>query len=397
MAKRTRLSKVLDIKPNVINWKFGVIVFVAILSVGLFGAKKYIGAQSLQEQINDLSDQNSQTQARVDALKVEASSYQETINALAAQINAYQREINQRQAESEQLKVQIAEKEIELTKQKGVLGDNIKSMYLEGDISTVEMLATSKDLSNYLDKQQYREVTSNSMKATLDKVTALKAELQTKNDEVQRIIKEQEQLKVAADTQKAEQDRLLGFNQSQQSEFNNQIKNNQSKIADLKRQQAIENARLFGGGGGMLGGGGYPWGRAPCFHNGQVEGSCPNYDWSVNGSIWNWNLSGYGYRNCTDWVAYRVEVAGGHVPGGLGHAKLWDDRAPSYGLTVSSVARVGAAAVSNNGYYGHVMYVEAVNSDGTIVVSDYNRAGTGKYDTNTLSASTAANLRYVYF
>ena len=85
-------------------------------------------------------------------------------------------------------------------------------MYLEGDISTVEMLATSKDLSDYLDKQQYREVTSNSMKATLDKVTALKAELQTKNDEVQRIIKEQEQLKVAADTQKAEQDRLLGFN-----------------------------------------------------------------------------------------------------------------------------------------------------------------------------------------
>lgn len=397
MAKKTRLSKVLDIKPNVINWKFGVIVFVAILSVGIFGAKKYIGAQSLQEQINDLSDQNNQTQAQVDALKVEASSYQETINALAAQINAYQREINQRQAESEQLKVQIAEKEIELTKQKGVLGDNIKSMYLEGDISTVEMLATSKDLSDYLDKQQYREVTSNSMKATLDKVTALKAELQTKNDEVQRIIKEQEQLKVAADTQKAEQDRLLGFNQSQQSEFNNQIKNNQSKIADLKRQQAIENARLFGGGGGMLGGGGYPWGRAPCFHTGQVEGSCPNYDWSVNGSIWNWNLSGYGYRNCTDWVAYRVEVAGGHVPGGLGHAKLWDDRAPSYGLTVSSVARVGAAAVSNNGYYGHVMYVEAVNSDGTIVVSDYNRAGTGKYDTNTLSASTAANLRYVYF
>jgi surface antigen/peptidoglycan hydrolase CwlO-like protein len=397
MVKRTRLSKVLDIKPDVINWKFGVIVLVAVLSVGIFGAKKYIGAQSLQEQINDLSDQNNQTQAQVDALKVEASSYQETINALAAQINAYQREINQRQAESEQLKVQIAEKEIELTKQKGVLGDNIKSMYLEGDISTVEMLATSKDLSDYLDKQQYREVTSNSMKATLDKVTALKAELQTKNDEVQRIIKEQEQLKVAADTQKAEQDRLLGFNQSQQSEFNNQIKNNQSKIADLKRQQAIENARLFGGGGGMLGGGGYPWGRAPCFHTGQVEGSCPNYDWSVNGSIWNWNLSGYGYRNCTDWVAYRVEVAGGHVPGGLGHAKLWDDRAPSYGLTVSSVARVGAAAVSNNGYYGHVMYVEAVNSDGTIVVSDYNRAGTGKYDTNTLSASTAANLRYVYF
>lgn len=93
----------------------------------------------------------------------------------------------------------------------------------------------------------------------------------------------------------------------------------------------------------------------------------------------------------------RVKVAGGHVPSGLGHAKLWDDRAPSYGYAVSSAPRVGSAAVSNNGYYGHVMYVEAVNADGSIVVSDYNRAGTGKYDMNTLSASTASNLRYVYF
>src|SRR5690606_35438460 len=104
---------------------------------------------------------------------IEASSYEDTINALAAQINAYQQEINQRERESKELQQQIIEKEKELDKQRDVLGQNIKAMYMEGDISTVEMLATSKSLSDYFDKQQYREIASNNMKATLDTITAL--------------------------------------------------------------------------------------------------------------------------------------------------------------------------------------------------------------------------------
>jgi surface antigen len=114
----------------------------------------------------------------------------------------------------------------------------------------------------------------------------------------------------------------------------------------------------------------------------------------MNGSVNNWQNGGYGYRNCTDWVAWRVKTAGGYVPSGLGNAKYWDDRASAYGFTVSSAPRVGAAAVSNYGYYGHVMYVEAVNDNGTITVSDYNRAGTGKYDINSISS---AGLMFVYF
>ena len=54
----------------------------------------------------------------------------------------------------------------------------------------------------------------------------------------------------------------------------------------------------------------------------------------------------------------------------------------------------GAAAVMNIGYYGHVMYVESVNGDGTITVSDYNFAWDGLYRHYTRSAS---GLTYVYF
>ncbi len=374
-----------------------LITIAIALSFGIFAGVRLVQAQTLQEQINDLTAQNNQVKSQVSALKLEAASYQDAISQLQAQINQYQAEIDQRQAESERIHAEIVAAEAELARQKSLLGQNIKAMYLEGDISTIEMLATSKSLSEFLDKQQYREVVKNKIKTTVDKITTLKAELQTKKEEVEKIIKQQQELKAAADVQRAEQARLLSFNKTQQAEYNAQMKDNQSKISELKRQQAIENARLFGGSGGMLGGGGYPWGLAPCIHTGVVDGPCYNYDWGVGGNPWNWSTGGYGFRNCTDWVAYRVRVANGYVPSGLGNAKTWDDRAPSYGFVVSSTPREGAAAVSNSGFYGHVMYVEAVNSNGSIVVSDYNRAGTGKYDMNELSAATASNLRYVYF
>lgn len=372
-----------------------VSVFVAaIFMAGLLVPRVWA---SLQTQINELSQENAQKSQQVQGLQVEADGLEATIAGLQQQIDGLQSQINANNERKAQLEQQIAEAEAELARQRTLLGQNIKTMYLEGQLSTLEVLASSQNLSDFVNKEEYRTSVQEKIKATLNKITDLKHQLGQQKTEVEVLLKEKQEIQNQILAQRNEQDRLLGLNQSQQSTLNKEIKDNFARITELKRQQAIENARLFGGSGGQLGGGGYPWGYAACYHTGQVEGPCPNYDWAVNGSIWNWQTGGYGFRNCTDWVAYRVRVAGGYVPSGLGNAKLWDDRAPAYGYTVSGTPRVGAAAVSNSGFYGHVMYVEAVNADGSIVVSDYNRAGTGKYDMNQLSASTASNLNYVYF
>lgn len=353
-----------------------------------------VQADRFQDQIDALNQENNQKKEALDGLRVEATGLQATIAALQAQIAGLQSQINANQARNDDLQKQIAVAEEELARQKRVLGQNIRAMYLEGQISTIEMLASSKDLSEFVDKQQYRNSVQDKIKTTLDKVTALKLQLKDQKEEVEKLIKEQQKLQGQLATQQGEQNRLLGLNQSQQSMTDQEIKDNYNKIADLKRQQAIENMRLFGGGGGVLGGGGYPWGNAACIHTGQVEGWCPNYDWAVNGSIWNWATGGYGYRNCTDWVSYRVRADGRYVPSGLGHAKNWVSSGRAYGYRVDQTPEAGAAAVSTAGTYGHVMYVEAVNGNGTITVSDYNRAGTGKYDSNAINAGS---LWFVHF
>jgi surface antigen len=281
-------------------------------------------------------------------------------------------------------------------------------MYVESQISTIEILATSKSLSHFVDREQARNAVKNKIQDTLLRITTLQQELATQKVEVERLLAEQQAQEAQLSYNRGEQAKLLNYNKTQQKEYNKQMAANTERITDLKEAQAIENARLFGGSGGVLGGGGYPWGYARCIHNGTLEGRCPNYDWAVNGQIYNWETGGYGYRNCTDWVSYRIRSTGGYVPSGLGDAKHWDDRAGAYGYATSSVPRRGAAAVSNSGTYGHVMYVEVLEDSGSILISDYNGSGTGLYSTTMLErisdgryqnmrSGAISTLTFIYF
>lgn len=393
----TDKNKKIQIKPY-----RGILLLLLVVGFVVSPVAQRVWADRFTEQINELRNQNAQKEQVVQALQVEADSIAGVIAGLQAQINGLQAQINANQAKAEELQRQIAEAEIELAKQKNLMGQNIRAMYLEGDISTLEMLASSKNLSEFIDKQQYRDAVKDKIKSTLDRINVLKAQLKAAKEETERLIQEDERLKAQADANKAEQDRLLNFNQSQQADYNRQIKDNQSKIADLKRQQVLENIRLFGGGGapGIPGGGNYPWGNAYCVHTGQVGGACYNYDWYFNGGPW--DVWGYGYRNCTSWVAYKLATDNKSGFSYLGNAAQWPANAAArgFGVDYGGGARAGDAAVNPNGYYGHVMYVEAVLSDGRVVVSDYNRLGDGLYrgpEGNSSGVLSQSGLVFIHF
>lgn len=90
----------------------------------------------------------------------------------------------------------------------------------------------------------------------------------------------------------------------------------------------------------------------------------------------------YGYRNCTDFVAWKLDTANGfRVASNYGHAKTWGD--VNRKITNTTPAP-GSVAWSNAGTYGHVAWVESVSGN-TITVQDYNKAGTGAYARRTVN------------
>jgi surface antigen len=118
--------------------------------------------------------------------------------------------------------------------------------------------------------------------------------------------------------------------------------------------------------------------------------------------------NGYDYGFCTWYVADRRAKVGSPLPSNLGNASTWDDRAAGMGILVTKTPAVGTAVVTSQRGAGHVAYVEAVNADGSIWVSEMNsygqvsmndttpRGGWGVVDWKLISASAAASYNYVH-
>ncbi|MDQ3064955.1 MAG: peptidoglycan DD-metalloendopeptidase family protein [bacterium] len=225
-----------------------VLSLLIVASISAFNLP-FVQAQSqqiedLKRQINNVQQDSHAKEEAQGVLGIEASSLNDAINKLQGQIDASRNRINQLQGEVTRLNKQISSSKIELAKQKKLLGENIKLMYLEGDISTLEMLATSNDLSDFFDKQQYRKSVQSKIITTFDKVTTLKLELDTKRKTVQATLEEQRELRNQLAAQKAEKGRVLGLNQDQQNQLENQIKANSGKLAELKNKRAEMEAAL---------------------------------------------------------------------------------------------------------------------------------------------------------
>lgn len=77
------------------------------------------------------------------------------------------------------------------------------------------------------------------------------------------------------------------------------------------------------------------------------------------------------------------------LPNNLGNAYTWVARASAQGLPTGSTPRVGAVAQRNN----HVVYVEAVNGDGTMVISEMNYRNLYERTVRTVNAS---EWRFIY-
>lgn len=77
------------------------------------------------------------------------------------------------------------------------------------------------------------------------------------------------------------------------------------------------------------------------------------------------------------------------LPNNLGNANTWVARASAQGIPTGSAPRAGA--IGQQGM--HVVYVESVNSNGTVTISEMNFKGLYVISSRTVPAS---NFRYIY-
>ena len=337
-----------------------------------------VKADQFDAQIQALQQQNAGAQAQADALAATASTYQQAVDALNSQISSLQQNIVNTQNQIDALQQQIDAAQIELDHQKAILGENIKTMYLEGNISTLEILASSNNLSDYVNKQEYRNSVSNKVTESVNKINSLKAQLQSQQREQQGLLADLQTQQTKLQAQESQQAQLISYTESQKASYDQQISANNAQIGSLRAQQAALNRQLGGVPlSGDPGHGGYPsvWNNS--YQDSMID---------------NWGMYN---RECVSYTAWKVYQTYGYMPywGGSGNANQWPGDARAAGIATGSTPKAHSVAIWNVGAYGHAMWVEAVNGN-TIYVSQYNYDYQGHYSEMSISAS---GLTFIYF
>lgn len=348
--------------------RFTLLVVAALMAVSSpLAFSRLVSADEYDQRIAALQRQVDQYNAAARALGAQADTLQRQLDTINNEIAVIQTQIDLTQAQYDKLVAEIAETEKQIADNRDALGEVIADLSVEGEISPLEMLASAKNISDYVDKQTYQSAMQDELKSTIDRIKELKAQLERQKQQTEELLANQKRSRDALAAKQAEQQRLVNETRGQEAAYQN-LKNQteaQKQAVMAAQQAAIQAASRNNGGVKFIGGGdgGYPWHSGNCpmsgmYSTGGADGN--------GGDGW-----GYGCRQCASYAAWKIGQHTGVIPTYLGNANQF----PS-GLRhrpQGSTAQANSVGVIMAGAYGHVVWVESdPDAGGFITVSQYN-------------------------
>ena len=355
-AIRTRQSKLIQFRKRMRD--------IALIVV-LLGYSGRALAADFDTQIQQLNANISASQGQINLLQNQQQSLQDAINILNAQIAAINNQIVTNNARVAKVTADIEAARIKLADKKTVLAENIRTMYQQSTVSSLEMLASSDDFGEYFDRQVYLDQVKDKIQEAMADVQKVKTDLEKQQADLTALLTELKNQQALVASQKAQQQQLLAQTQGQESKYQQMVGAQKQQLQQViaARAEALRRSNVRVGGSGC---GGYPavWCNA-----------------RQDSLVDDWN---YYNRECVSYVAWWRSMSGLSVPDSWGNAGDWYSRARA-----SSNPQHGDIVVwpyTALTPYGHVAVVES-NNGGSVTVSEYNfdyGQGPGRYGTRTI-------------
>lgn len=364
---------------------------VLVAGTGVTQIGSAVFARDFDAEIRAKEREAEQFRNQANKLAAEADSLQRELGILRNQIGEIQSQIAASQQKHDKLveDIEANKKLIETNRQ--VLGRILSDMYVDDKVSPLEMLASSKTIGDYIDKQEQRTTLRQGLNEKIREIRALQAQLEKDRDEVKKVLDEQKLKEGELAAKQGVQSSLLEKTKGDEAAYQKLVKDRQGEINKLRQAQEELRNRTVNVGSYIptSGSGGYPYANVgyPCW-----SGSCVDP----------WRLY---YRECTSYVAWKLAATGRGVRSfnGAGHAYQWPGTTSSYtSQRYGSNPQAGDAAVlpaytGGAAWTGHVMYVEEVYGDGSIRISEYNWNGNGTYGERRLSPGEYRSMTFITF
>lgn len=283
-----------------------------------------------------------------------AASLEQVIQGLELEIYALEAKIKSNEAIAADLAVKIQANEDKLEAQKAALASLLVDNYFESNPETIMLLAGSSSISDLSEKQARAETIKQQINLSAKNIKAAKEELEAEKAEVDRLVVDQNNQKEVIKQKRAEQNKLRAQYRSNAENYTAE-----AEAARLQKEKEIaeEVARLNSAGVAAFGTNTYPY-----------QSICPAQN------LWWGDQWGY-VCQCVHYAGYKAYEHWGVDISYWGNAYSWDESAVARGYVVDRNPAPFTVAVSNAGAWGHVMWVEGVNPDGSINLSEYNNYG----------------------
>ena len=142
-------------------------------------------AENYDARIRALEQDIARYDAEAAKLSEQANSLQREVNRLSNEKAVIQAQVDLSQARFDQLTADIKTNEEKIAKSKDALGTIIADLYVDDQVSTIEMLASSKGIGDFIDKQEYRSITRDQLSSTIKEIKELKEKLEVQKKEVE--------------------------------------------------------------------------------------------------------------------------------------------------------------------------------------------------------------------
>lgn len=323
-----------------------------------------------------------------------ATAYQAKVSELTSEIADTETEISNTEVKIKVLKKQITKTEEELIEKQEALAGLLVNMHFESDAEPIRILAGATSISDLAEKAAREETAKGQISAAATEVKNTKEQLESDKIEVESLLNRQQESRKNLIAKKSEQQSLVEKYQNDAESYNEIAKAEQQKQRDAIKKEMESNPTLYNGRvSTYTGANTYPW-----------QGDCPGRQ-DAYGTIVNGNYIGGLVCECVSYTGWKAYEAYGLVLA-WGNAYSWDDRARSAGYVVNRTPAAGTIGQLDNGPYGHVFWVESVNADGSIDVTEYNNPYAtqlyngnyrfGDFGARTIPAGSVGNYNYIH-
>ena len=290
-----------------------------------------------------------------------AQTLQGEIDRLNAEIAAYEARIATNEAIAADLEKSIKENEEKLTLQRNALASMLVDMHFNGQPEAIMILAGSNSISDYAEKQSRFDTVKAQINLSSQAIKSLKEELEKQKKEVDRIIADQKVQRQAIADRRNEQSALVAKYRNNAEAYTAEAEEAR-RIKDEEIRVAIRQINNAAGGSVIV---------EPGLNSYPFKHQCPGLNWRYTLAGYTDAYGGY-YCECTSYAGWKTLEYWGFSISGWGDVSSWKYFAQQYGLTVDSNPAAHTVGWNANGAWGHVVWIEHVNSDGTIDYSEYN-------------------------